>query len=604
MRVLLALVVAAFALVLPAGFASTAWAEAGDGTTTGYDVTITVHPDGTLHVREDIAFDFSDYSHGIERYIPTRYQADKTHDRVLTVDGVNVSSPSGAPVNLQTDDQGGVFYIRVGDPGQTVIGAQQYVLTYDVTGALNAFSDHAELYWDAIGTGWNSPIVQAEVTVKAPAIQQATCFYGPQGANNLCRTANVGARVADFAQPGLAPNEGMTVVVAMPLTAVTVPPPVLVERWSVERAFTANVPHVAASVALLVAGIGGIGYMGYRRGRDRRFRGQVPGLAPVPGQEGEAELRPLGQGPEGPVEWQPPDDVRPGLVGTLIDEQANVLDVTATIVDLAVRGYIRIDELPRQGWFGARDWQLVELKAADDTLLQYERTLFNAIFKSSNVVTLSSLKQHFRSDLSKVQDQLYDEMVYRRWYNRRPDTTRTAWTLLGIVAVLAAAGLTYVLVRFTTFGLVGIALILAAIALFVTARFMPARTPTGSAMTARILGFKRYLETAEAAQLRFEEPEKIFSKYLPYAIVFGVADHWAGVFAQLAKSGTVSAGATGLYWYTGPGGWNYLDFSSSISSFSTIAAGSLSAAAASGGSGFGGGGFSGGGFGGGGGGGW
>jgi uncharacterized membrane protein len=316
------------------------------------------------------------------------------------------------------------------------------------------------------------------------------------------------------------------------------------------------------------------------------------------------ELRPWGENPEGPVEWQPPDDLRPGLVGTLIDEQANVLDVTATIVDLAVRGYVRIDELPREGWFGSRDWQLVQVKAADATMLDYERTLYDAIFKSSNVVKLSDLKQHFSADLGKVQNKLYDEMVYRKWYNRRPDTTRTSWAVLAAVAVALAGGLTYLLVMFTTFGLVGIAVVVAALALFVASRFMPARTGLGSAVTARALGFKRYLATAEAGQLKFEEPEKIFSRYLPYAIVFGVTDHWAKVFQQLAATGAVATGATGLYWYTGPGGWSSNDFSSSISSFSTVAAGSLSAAAASGGSGFGGGGFSGGGFGGGGGGGW
>jgi uncharacterized protein (TIGR04222 family) len=600
------LLVAAFALVVPVGLGAPAWAAAGDGNTTRFDVSLVVQSDGTVQVREDITYDFTDYSHGIERYIPVRYQVDDTYDRVLTISDVSVSSPSGAPTDLQTEEQGGVYYLRIGSPDQTFIGEQRYVITYDVTGALNSFPDHAELYWDAIGTDWRSPILKATVDVKAPAIQQATCFYGPQGANSLCSTSDVGSRVAQFGQRGLAPGEGMTVAVAMPSSAVTVPPPVLEVRWTPQRAFSADPPHVAASVALLVVGVGAVSYLGYRRGRDRRFRGQVPGLAPMPGQEGESELRPVGQGAEGPVEWLPPDDVRPGLVGTLIDEQANVLDVTATIVDLAVRGYIRIDELPREGRFSSRDWQLVQLKAADPSLMQYERTLYDAIFKSSNVVALSSLKQHFRSDLSNVQSQLYDEMVYRRWYNRRPDTTRTSWSVLAIVAIAAAAGLTYLLARFTTFGLVGIALVVAAIALFVTARFMPARTPAGSAMTARILGFKRYLATAEADQLRFEEPEQVFSRYLPYAIVFGVTDHWAKVFQQLAASGTVSAGAgaASLYWYTGPGGWNFTDFSSSISSFSTVAAGSLSAAAASGGSGFSGGGFSGGGFGGGGGGGW
>ena len=58
---------------------------------------------------------------------------------------------------------------------------------------------------------------------------------------------------------------------------------------------------------------------------------------------------------------------------------ANPLDVTATIVDLAVRGYLRIDEIAKQGWFGKPDWTLVKLKD-DDKLKRYEALLFNSLF--------------------------------------------------------------------------------------------------------------------------------------------------------------------------------------------------------------------------------
>src|SRR5206468_3896370 len=83
-----------------------------------------------------------------------------------------------------------------------------------------------------------------------------------------------------------------------------------------------------------------------------------PGREPARGQtddDSATEARPLFTGPEGAVEFAPPDGVRPGQVGTLLDEQANPLDVTATIVDLAVRGYLRIEELPRAHWFSSRD---------------------------------------------------------------------------------------------------------------------------------------------------------------------------------------------------------------------------------------------------------
>jgi len=133
---------------------------------------------------------------------------------------------------------------------------------------------------------------------------------------------------------------------------------------------------------------------------------------------------------------------------------------------------------------------------------------------------------------------------------------------------------------------------------------MPARTGRGSAMLARIHGFELYLKTAEAAQIKFEEREQIFSRYLPYAMVFGLADRWASIFRDI---GAVRPdGTAGLYWYTGQPGWTMLYFSQSIGSFTTTTVGTIATTppSAAGSSGFSGGGFSGGGGGGGGGGSW
>ena len=52
-------------------------------------------------------------------------------------------------------------------------------------------------------------------------------------------------------------------------------------------------------------------------------------------------------------------------MGLLVDERADTLDVTATIIDLAVRGYLSIEEVPKTGWFGRRDWRLTRLKSPD-----------------------------------------------------------------------------------------------------------------------------------------------------------------------------------------------------------------------------------------------
>ena len=99
-------------------------------------------------------------------------------------------------------------------------------------------------------------------------------------------------------------------------------------------------------------------FAAYRVGRDRRFVGQLPGLTPGFGEEAVEERKPLGDRPPVVVEFGVPDGIRPGQVGTLQDERADVVDVTATIVDFAVRGHLHIKEL------GGNDWELTRLTPA------------------------------------------------------------------------------------------------------------------------------------------------------------------------------------------------------------------------------------------------
>ena len=65
------------------------------------------------------------------------------------------------------------------------------------------------------------------------------------------------------------------------------------------------------------------------------------------------------------------------------------------------------------------------------------------------------------------------------------------------------------------------------------ARRMPARTAKGTAMLRRIRGFRRVIATAETHMSRWAEEENVFTRYLPYAIVFGLTEKWAKAFEDL-----------------------------------------------------------------------
>jgi len=576
------------------------------------DVQLVLAKNSQMHVTETIIYNFGDtLRHGIFRTIPREYTYDDTHHRLTPISDVSVSSPD-APSQFKVET-GTTTVITIGDPkNDTVTGLKTYVVTYTVGGVVNAFSDHEELYWNVVGDSWDVPVQAAQATLEGPtSVTRALCYKGAAGSTEQCTAAGVGTGKTTFGAAGLEPKQGMTIVAAFPAGTFTNTAPILQEIWSAARAFSLTPVTATGSLAVLVLLGGGVIALVARKGRDEKYLGVTPGLEPGMGQDTRTSRVGVFHRDAVAVQFTPPEGLRPGQIGTLIDEQANVVDVTATLVDLAVRGLLRIEEVEKHGHFGKGDWRLVLARdPAEGELTSYETKLYNSIFEGRTEVLLSDLKQTFRADLTKVQHLLYRDVTDRGWFRGNPSTVRAVWTGLGVLALLAGVGLTALLAWKTHLALFGVAVALGGLLLLIFAGRMPARTAKGTAVLAQARGFRMYLETAEAGQIRWEEGEDVFSRYLPFAIVFGVAERWATVFAQLAASG---AAVVTPMWYV-PYGYaygygamfDYGGFSRSMDSFITTSAGALSAAtpSSSGSSGFGGGGFSGGGMGGGGGGSW
>jgi uncharacterized membrane protein YgcG len=593
----LLLVVAVAALVARP---SVAHAQSAGEHITRYDFAATVEDDGDLAVREAIEYDFgAGEHHGIFRDIPTRLRYDDRNDRVYPLRDVRVTSPD-APAGVSRESgPGGTTRLRIGDPDRTVSGVHHYVIEYTLVGGLNAFADHVELYWNAIGTEWPIPIEHVTATVRTPAaITRSTCFAGPAQSSNPCEQSSVDGTSARFGETSLAPGEALTFVVALPSGSVTATGPVLEERWSASRAFERSSGTVAGAIAVLVLVLLGVGSLAWRIGRDRRAVGGVVDAA-FAGAGATDERVPLFEGREVPVEFEPPDKLRPGQLGTLVDERANPLDVTATIVDLAVRGFLRIEEIDKAHWFSKRDWRLVKLKDGDQ-LVHYETLLFHAIFASGDTVELSDLKNKFASKLHEVQGALYEDAVERGWFSGRPDHVRAVWAGVGIVVTVAGVVLTALVASRTHLGLVPTPIVLGGIALLAMSGRMPRRTAKGRGVLVRTLGFKRFIDESEKDRARFAEQQHLFTEYLPYAVVFGATEQWAKAFAGL--DGQLPDQSS---WYVSNHPFTFVAFNHSMDGFATTAAGTIaSTPSGSGSSGFGGGGFSGGGGGGGGGGSW
>jgi uncharacterized protein (TIGR04222 family) len=603
------LLVAAVLLGLAAA-GGTAGAGAGAGAAAGtrqsgiehisaYDVTIEVESSGDLAITEVIDYDFAGSNrHGILRNIRVRLDYDDRNERVYPVDVQSVEGSPGTPDQYKVSDDGNYKVIKIGDPDRTISGEHRYTIRYVVQSGLNGFPEHDELYWNAIGDEWNLSIEKATVRVVTPGpLTDVACFSGPLRSSLPCGRSEPGDREATFSSEGLNPFEAFTVVVGFQKGFVPEPQPVLDERWSPTRAFTVSLATVGAGAGLLALVVAGLAVLLWRTGRDRRFSGSAVDVA-FGSDTGEEQKVGLFEREPTPVEFVPPDDLRPGQVGTLVDETANTLDVTATIVDLAVRGFLRIDEIPKEGLFGKKDWELFELKPASG-LRPYESMLLGALFKGRSQVKLSALKNTFATDLKKVEDALYDDAVAQGWFARRPDRTRILWRVLGVLAVVGSVVIAVLAAVFTHAGLVPLPLVVGSVVLLAAAGRMPRRTSKGTGTLRRVQGFRRFIEESEKERARFAERQNLFSEYLPYAIVFGATEKWARAFAG------IDGRLPETTWYSGPNYFTVHSFSDSMHGFSTTTSGTIaSTPSGSGSSGFGGGGFSGGGGGGGGGGSW
>lgn len=621
----MAATIALSALILATAQTEPAAAQSSGESIERFDAKIELAHDSIV-VTEQIKYNFGGNSRrGIYRYVPVRYplpdgsklvpagESPGNFERVTPLEVISVRTSPGTPGATKVLHEGNFDVIRIGEEDTYITGTHDYEITYRVTGVYNASEAGDELNWNVTGDEWKVPIANVSATFTGPAdFTRITCFAGARGSTAPCDSSNSSGATATFAQASLAPHQGLTAVVEEP--PGTLDTTAIIDRvWSLDYAFSTTPLHVGAALVLLALAFGGIIALVLAFGRDKRRIESVNPLVdsqdgPVEADSAVTNAQMLGTR-EGPVEFRPPDDIRPGQLGVVIDEIAHPLDVSASIIDLAVRGYLKIEELPeeKENWFQKTpNWRFVKQNDDNSDLLPYEKKLFKGLFKSGNTVELVDLKQSFYKTLAKVQDALYADVVKNKWFPRSPEKTRARWQGIGWGVAIAGVGVTVLLAWLTSWALLGIPVILAGVFLLIAKRWMPHRTARGSALLARILGFRRYMETAETERMEFAEKKNVFETLLPYAIVFGLTEQWADRFKDLAADPTT--GASPLGWYTGYYAFNAIYFAGAMNTFTTTANGVIvstppSSSGAGGSSGFSGG-FSGGGFGGGGGGSW
>jgi len=552
-RLLAASVLAAVTAVLLAG--PLALPATAEGTASTYVVDAALSLDGALKVTETITFSGEAPSTVTQKF-ETREDLMGDRQYVQTLSNIRASVEGGAvDPQPQTDDR----FTTVTVPTN---GANEIMIAYTVSGAVVNTENGTALRYRLL-QGLSAQVAQFTAKVQIPTqFSYIKCTAGSPNSTVPCTFAaggQEGAQAPTFRDGPRGEGEVVAIDIGFPPGAM--PANEEIEYlWTLRRAFSAEPLQLGIALGLLALGGLGLYLMHRRAGVDAQASGEIRRAAEF-----------VATGP-GETEFRVIEDIRPGHVGTVADERVDPIDITASVVDLAVRGHLHITELPRESEFARADWELRRTGKGSD-LRPFERELLDAIAPDGGSVKVSEMSGRVQGSVQPVQDKLYDEMVSNGWYEQRPDATRNRWTQLALGALILAVVVTGVLAAFTTFGLVGLTLIVLALGLIFVAQEMPSRTPQGAALLAGLGALRADLLSHPTNQLPRGAELREVSELLPYAIVLGGVDRWLD--AIVASDADEHADSTDLPWYHGPSNWHLHDFPDSLRNFVTTVSGSL-----------------------------
>jgi len=555
-------------------------ASARDWRVARFDTQMSVAEDGVATVTERLDVAFTGAFHGIYRDIPVEYPGPHSSNYSLFLKVTGVTDGDGNKLKYDSSTRNGNRHLKIYIP-DAVDATRTVQVHYTVTNAVRWFDDHDELYWNVTGNDWPVPIDSASASINFPPNAagelRAQAFTGAYGSQERDARIQVsGNTVSVETNNPLSMREGLTADVYISKGVLTQPSKLTQAIWFLRSNLIALLPLWAFIVMFV---------FWWTKGRDPK-----PGISVAP-------------------MYEPPNGMTPAEVGTLIDDVVHPRDITSTLVDLAVKGYLKIEEKEsRVLLFSHRDYlfHLLQPQSQWGSLEPHERVMLNHMFNGSVTdVHLSDLKNQFYVAIPTMKNNILAELKGKGMYSVDPESAH-AYVAAGVLFTAAPFILAQVLGVASLLESPGLLIasgIIAVLIIFLFARIMPAKSLKGVRAKVEILGFQEFVNRVDADRLKRMPPDT-FEKFLPYAMALGIENRWAKSFQGIMQ--------TPPNWYVGATpytAFNPIFFAGSMHAMAMDAHQAFVAAprASSTGSGwsgggFGGGGFSGGGFGGGGGG--
>jgi len=498
-----------FALLLVMGRSTPAWARSYQ--VSQFTSTVHVQEDGSADIQEKITFVFRGHFQGVYRDIPVEYPGPKGTNYSLFVTVNQVTDENGSTLKFEKSRSRGFLKLKIYVPGASD-STRTVNIDYSASDATKFFPQFAEFYWNVTGNDWLVPIQSASTTVYFPADAagnlRVQAYQGIYGSQDPARASIDEAVVTAESTGPLPARGGLTVDVYIPEGILREPSTAAKLGRFLRSNPILSLPFWAFAVMF--------GLWWYK-GRDPNA-----GLSVAP-------------------MYEPPEGLRPAEAGTLIDDSVDPRDVTSVLVDLAVRGYIKIVEAPHKGLlFSTKDYEFHLLKDRDawNDLNDYERAMLDKIYAGGGTVTrLSDLRNHFYTVLPLIKTEVVTALKAKGMYTVDPDSAHQ-FVILGALAIALpylAAQVLHIADFTNSVGPLVVCTILAFLIIILFGRQLSATSLKGARTRVQVLGFQEFMNRVDADRLKRMPPDT-FEKYLPYAMALGVEHRWAKAFQGIIQN--------------------------------------------------------------------
>ncbi len=459
---------------------------------------ITINGNGTIDVQEKISYDFGpNQRHGIYRTIPLlKTNADDKTFKLTIVD----LDVSGDPFTKSINQ--GLLKIKIGDPNKTVSGKKEYTINYRVLGALTYFSDHDELYWNITGNDWEVPIAAVDGTVKFentnqfPNVQLA-CYSGTKGSTDKScsiQTTNTNSIIYSNIEP-LQLNDGLTIVTGFPKGLVSVLEP---KPYYDDILFGFLIKFLSFIAYMIVFWVL---YKWLKEWLNTSKKQKIVAAWFSPPKTEKGEF------------------LSPAETAGLVYKSVNQRALTATIIHLAQRGFLKINGEDKNNvkLIRRKDW------ATDTSVNNFEKMLLDNLFLNSEKaeVSIKELKKSYKfpTALPKIYNDMLDNLYRDKLFVYKPSSYKILMGIILVVALILAFPFYYGLPF--------------AILAFIFRNASLAKTDLGIEKYSEAKSLFNFLKSQEE-QLDFQaDKQMFFEKLLPYATAFGVEKIWANRFKDI-----------------------------------------------------------------------